>query len=97
MGARFRLNEAFPTAGFSRQALVIIEAMKRRTWRSRTDRTDCARTLRRSVPGRWAMFHPHAASRSKASSNRRVIVRKIVRASPSTAYTGMTHRSVRTP
>jgi len=29
MGARFRLNEAFPTSGFSRQALVVINAMKR--------------------------------------------------------------------
>lgn len=29
MGARFRLSSTFPTAGFSREARVVIEAMKR--------------------------------------------------------------------
>src|ERR671935_289033 len=44
-------------------------------------------------PGRWETFHPHAAARSYASSNRRPSARKANRRTPSANDSGNTHRS----
>ena len=61
-----------------------VDAMNGRILRSATERTDWARIRRRSVPGRCRRFHPQAARRSKASSNRLDRARKSIRATPST-------------